>query len=479
LRHIAIDDPLSLNAHELKRAFLDRVLLPSEVIGETIARIHQLNPRLNAFTTVAAERAEAEARAADKSYAKGGHPRALEGIPLAVKDLFDTAGIRTTYGSNIYGAHIPNEDATAVSRARAAGAIVVGKAATHEFGWGITTNNPHFGATRNPWNLDRIPGGSSGGAAAALAARLVPLAIGTDTGGSIRIPAAFCAVVGLKPTWGRISLDGAMPLARSLDHAGPMARTPLDLSLLYRVLVGADAASPATGNVALDFSEQERPLAGLTLGVTTEAPQARLTTSVAGALESIVEFAAAGGAKVKWVCMPDPSDALATFQTIQRAEALHVHRVSGRYPRLAAEYGLDVRGRLEIAEHVSRDDYLRARSQRQRVRTAVMRSLQDVDALLTPVSAIVAPLIGRDFVEHFGELRDVRELVMSYTVVQNLTGLPACTVPAGFDEVGMPIGVQITAAPRRDALVLAVAGFLSSASSDGEHVPQLVSAMRS
>src|SRR5690349_12410795 len=197
---------------------------------------------LGAFVTLTLERAREEAKRAEKAYADG-TARPLEGLTLAVKDLYDTEGVETTYGSKIYKGHVPKADAHAVRRAREAGAIVVGKTLTHEFAWGITSNNPHFPPCRNPWDPDRIPGGSSGGSAVAVATGQAALALGTDTGGSIRIPAAFCGISGLKPTYNRIAATGIFPLARSLDHAGPMARTPEDVRLLFEALTGARAAT--------------------------------------------------------------------------------------------------------------------------------------------------------------------------------------------------------------------------------------------
>jgi aspartyl-tRNA(Asn)/glutamyl-tRNA(Gln) amidotransferase subunit A len=290
---------------------------------------------------------------------------------------------------------VPKFDAAAVARARAAGAIVIGKAATHEFGWGITTNNPHFGPTRNPWDPERIPGGSSGGTGAALATGMAPLAIGSDTGGSIRIPAAFCGVVGCKPTWGRVSTAGAMPLARSLDHAGPMARTPADAALLYAVIAGVDRHDPATEAVQVEEPAWEG-VAGITVGVPEAAPSAPLGPSAVVAVQRSAELLESLGAHVSAVLLPDAERVLATFVTIQRAEALHSHRESGRYPARAAEYGHDVRGRLEAAAHVTLADYLEALAERQRIRADVAQVLRQVDVLLSPVSAISPPPIGSD-----------------------------------------------------------------------------------
>jgi aspartyl-tRNA(Asn)/glutamyl-tRNA(Gln) amidotransferase subunit A len=458
-----LSDLLRLSAIELRAAFASREAAPTEVIAAAAERIEAVEPVLNAFTTLALDRAREEARVADAAYREPERARPLEGLLLGVKDMFDTAGIRTTYGSPMFGDHVPLRDAAAVARAREAGAIVLGKTATHEFGWGITTNNPHFGPTRNPWAPDRIPGGSSGGSAVALATGEVALALGSDTGGSIRIPSAFCGVVGLKPTWGRVSAAGAIPLARSLDHPGAMARTPADAALLYGAIAGPDPDDPATESVPVEAPAWEG-LAGIVVGFAGSFASVPLAPDVEQVFAESVRLAESLGARIVPVELPDALGVLATFATVQRAEALNGHRTSGRYPARSGEYGPDVRGRLEAAEAVSLDDYLAALAERQRIRSELARTLAGVDVLLTPVSAIAPPEIGRETVEHGGAKRDVRELVMSYTVLQDLVGLPTCALPAGFDDAGLPVGVQLTSGPWQEALVLRSAGALFEAS---------------
>ena len=236
---------VALGVDELRRRYRERQVSPIEVIDALGPRIERAQPLLNAFTTLSLDRAREEAAVAERRFAKGDE-RPLEGIPLGVKDLLDTEGVRTTYGSAIFESHVPRADAEAVRRARDAGAIVVGKTGTHEFAWGITSENPHYGPCRNPWDTERISGGSSGGSAVALAAGLVALAIGSDTGGSIRIPAAFCGVTGLKPSYARVSTAGTFPLAPSLDHVGPMAQRPLDAWELYAAMAGHRCRGAAT-----------------------------------------------------------------------------------------------------------------------------------------------------------------------------------------------------------------------------------------
>jgi aspartyl-tRNA(Asn)/glutamyl-tRNA(Gln) amidotransferase subunit A len=452
-----------LSARELLEGYRARTFSPSEVLEALIARIEAVEPLVNAFTTLALERARAEAARADAAWRRPDDARVLEGVPIGVKDLFDSEGIRTTYGSAMFADNVPSADAAVIARVRAAGAVVVGKTATHEFGWGITTNNPHYGPTCNPWARDRIPGGSSGGSAVALATGELPLAIGSDTGGSIRIPASFCGVAGLKPTWGRISAAGAITLARTLDHPGPMARDPHDVALLYGVLAGFDAADPASEDRPVELPGEPASLDGLRLGVQGSVAGARLLPAVDAILWRAAATASELGAQVEDVELHDGPTMLDTFVTTQRAEAFAYHRSRGLYPARAGEYGDDVRGRLEVAAGVQLADYLAAAAERQRIHASFVRVFQTVDLLLTPISAIAPPPIGAETVLHEGVEQDVRALVMTYTVPQDLDGLPTCVVRAGQDGDGLPVGIQITGPRWSERTVLSCACAISDA----------------
>ena len=264
-----VSDAVHLSAGQLLAAYRALELSPVEAVDELADRIGELDPLVGAFTTLCLERAREEAQAAEAAYRRGDTDRPLLGVPIAAKDLFDSAGVRTTYGSPMFGDHVPAADAAALRLAREAGAILVGKTQTHEFAWGISSVNLLMGTSRNPWSPDRMSGGSSGGSAVALATHLVPLALGSDTGGSIRVPSAFCGTVGLKPTYGRISAAGVLPLARSLDHPGPMARTPADAGLLLAAIAGLDPHDPATEDKPLGdlAGELEAGLEGLRIGL--------------------------------------------------------------------------------------------------------------------------------------------------------------------------------------------------------------------
>ena len=451
----------------LLQAFEARRLSPVELVDALSARIAAVDRLVGGFTALCLERARDEARASEAAWLRG-HARTLEGIPFAVKDLFDSEGVRTAYGSPMFASNVPGRDAEAVRRARDAGAILLGKTQTHEFAWGITSVNEALGSAHNPWALERFAGGSSGGSAVVLAAGEVPLTLGSDTGGSIRVPAAFCGVVGLKPTYGRISAAGAWPLARSLDHPGPMARTPADAALLLEAIAGPDDADPATADVPLgDVSGELRGgLAGLVVGICSDLDLVPPTPDVREVFEGAVQTVEDAGARLVEVALPEAGLVFPTFRTIQAAEALDTHRRAGLYPARRDEYGDDVLGRLDAATEVTVEMYLHAAADRQRVRAGFARLLRSCDVLITPVGAGPPLPIGEESVVHEGRQLTFRELVMTYTTPQDLTGLPACSVRAGFDALGIPVGVQFTGPPWHEGRVLRAAHGLFEATPD-------------
>ncbi len=456
---------VGLPASELLDRYRERQLSPVEVIEALAERIEELDPWLGAFTTLCLDRALQEARDAEQLYARGEPVGPLTGVPFAVKDLFDSEGVRTTYGSPMFADHVPAADAEAVRRARAAGAILIGKTQTHEFAWGITSVNFLMGSSRNPWNPRLMSGGSSGGSAVSLAAQLVPLALGSDTGGSIRVPSGFCGTVGLKPTWGRISAAGVFPLARSLDHPGPMARTPADAALLLQAIAGVDSRDPATEPVPVGepASALDRGLVGMRVGLCPDLHLVPLNPDITVAFESAIGTVEGLGGQLVEVELPDADRIYETFGVIQRAEALFSHTQAGLFPARRDEYGADVRGRLEFATTVELPGYLAASAERQRLRAAFRRVFEQVDVLLTPVSAGSPLPIGEERTVHLGKEIDFRELVMSYTVPQDLTGLPACAVRVGFDDGGIPVGAQFTGQTWAEASVLRAAQALFEA----------------
>ena len=453
-----------LGVDQLLDAFRRRTVSPVDVVEALAERIEAVDHLVGAFTTLCLDRAREEARDAERAWARG-EPRPLEGIPLGVKDLFDSAGVRTSYGSPMFGKHVPEHDAEAVARARAAGAVVIGKTQTHEFAWGISSVNLLMGSTHNPWALDRISGGSSGGSAVALAADEVPLALGSDTGGSIRVPASLCGVVGLKPTYGRVSLAGTWPLARSLDHPGPLARTPADAGLLLQAIAGVDPADPATEDVPLGDlrGELRRGMSGLIVGICPDLELVELAADVRSAFDAAVRHSESAGARVVEVRLPEAKLIYPAFGTIQRAEALDAHRRAGLYPQRSSEYGADVLARLELATEVTVAQYLSASEDRQRVRAGFARVFRDCDMLLTPVCAGPPFPAGAEAGDHLGREITFRDLAMPSTTPQDLCGLPVCAIRAGFDADGIPIGVQLTGRPWSEVTVLRAAQALFEA----------------
>jgi aspartyl-tRNA(Asn)/glutamyl-tRNA(Gln) amidotransferase subunit A len=434
-----------LSVEEMAARFRSRELSPVEVIAAASERIAIVQPRVNAFTTLCLEQAELEARHWEREIMAGRPVPPLAGIPFGVKDIFDTAGIRTTYGAAIYRDHVPERDAEVVALVRRAGGVMVGKTSTHELAWGITSENPHYGPVRNPWDLERISGGSSGGSGAAIATGCVPIAIGSDTGGSTRVPASFCGVTGLKPTWGRLSLEGAMPLAPSLDHAGAMGRSPRDATALFEAMGGR----PADG---LPGSAE-----GLVVGVSDDLHPTGLPPTRAAVVAGVAEALASIGARVVEVAVAGIERIFATFAAVQGAEALAGHRRAGRWPERAGEFGADVEALFRAAEARPPEAYLDAIREREVARSEVARVFGSVDLLLSAVSACPPPPIGVHEVDHLGVRRPLREVIMTTTVPQDLLGLPTCAFRGGFDGDGLPVGVQLTGPQWSDARVLGTA----------------------
>jgi aspartyl-tRNA(Asn)/glutamyl-tRNA(Gln) amidotransferase subunit A len=417
-----------ITAVDLKAAFAARELSPVELIDAALE-----HAELGAFVTLTLETAREEAKQAERAY-RDGTDRPLEGLTLAVKDLFDTEGVRTTYGSRIYANHVPQADAAAVERAKQAGAIVVGKTLTHEFAWGITSDNPHFPPCRNPWDPERIPGGSSGGSAVALATGQAALALGTDTGGSIRIPAAFCGVSGLKPTYNRIPATGVFPLARSLDHVGPMARTPADVRLFFEALTGRTPTTIPEPRIAVCPDLHLCPL---------EPAIQRAFDHAASVLEVTIELP-----------FEEADRIYPAFAALQSVEAALAH--ADLYPAREDEYSPDVAARLARARTVPLEAYVEATATRERIRAGFARLFASADLLLTPIHSLPPERRGEG-------AQSFRDGVLPFTVPQDVAGLPSCAVPVGFDDLGLPVGVQLTGPPWSEGRVLAAAEELFSA----------------
>lgn len=453
-----------LGAAGLLSAYRAHTASPRDVVAELAERISAIDVTLGAFTALTLERASEEARALTEDLARDRWRGPLHGVPVAIKELFDVEDANTTFGSMVFKDRVASRDAEAVRRLRAAGAIVLGLTRSHEFGWGITTQHATRGGTRNPWDLDRVPGGSSGGSAAAVAAGLVPIALGSDTGGSIRIPSAFCGIAGLKPTFGRVSKRGAVALAPTLDHPGPLARTVEDCARMFEVLAGYDAGDPSTVAAPQGFQSPDN-LAGLRVGISRDLHLRPLSADYIRVFEAALRLIEAAGATVRELRVEEAGQIRPTFATIQMAEAYDIHtRVLETFPSRESEYGPDVRGRLVDAAGVGIGSYLAARERAVQFRRQFDLLFEEVEVLVTPVAAGGPSTVGKpDQVEHLGVPLPFRDLVMDYTVPQNLTGLPSCCVRAGFDSEGLPVGLQVTAPAFHEGRALTVAGALESA----------------
>jgi aspartyl-tRNA(Asn)/glutamyl-tRNA(Gln) amidotransferase subunit A len=453
-----------LGVGRLQRAYATRECSPAEAVDALLVRIERLDGQLGAFRQVLHGPAREEAARMTAELAAGRSRGPLHGIPFAVKELIDVGGAAGCCGSKVLAGRISPRDAEVVHRLRAAGAIVLGVTRSHEFGWGITTQHAELGSTRNPWDPSLVPGGSSGGSAVAVAVGMVPLALGTDAGGSIRIPASCCGIVGLKPTFGRLSTQGVVPLAPSLDHIGLLAREAADVAIALRALVGddpGDSTMPRGPFPALPPSWDEG-LEGIRVGFLPGLHLTPLAPDPERVFLAALAAAEAGGAAVQETAVEHPERIRPAFAAIQMAEAYHTHaRTLGTYPGRAADYGPDVRERLELAQAVGLGEYLSARDESLLVRRRFQAVFAGVDVFLTPVMAgPPSPVADPDRVVHRGAVMPFRDLVMPYTVPQNLTGLPACVVPAGRDGGGVPIGVQVTAPWGREDLALRVGAAL-------------------
>lgn len=437
-----------LPLEEIATRIREREVSAEEAVRACLERIERLEPQIGAFITVTGDAALDAARAADRAREKRGR---LHGVPVALKDLFDTAGVRTTAGSKIFADRVPSSDAEVVRRLRGEGAIVVGKTNLHEWAFGVTTQNPHFGPTRNPWDPSRIPGGSSGGSGAALAAGLCHGALGSDTGGSIRIPASLCGIVGLKPTFGRVSVRGSVPLAWSLDHAGPMARTVRDVALLYAAIAGYDAEDPTSveRDVGDPLAEIEDGVRGLRLGLPRQHFFAGTEPEITSAVREAARLLEREGAVVEEIDLPRTDALLPTQTAIIGTEAAAFHRERMRErPR---DFGPDVLERLRRGEKVTGAEYLLARREQLEIRHAWIRALADYAAVLTPTTAIAAPpAAGEDALTQAARLT-------ARTSPFNLTGLPAISIPCGLTSEGLPIGLQIASGPWMESRILRIA----------------------
>lgn len=439
---------------EQARLIRDRQASPVDLVSSVLCQIERIEPEVQAYITILPDEALAAARRAEREITTGAYRGPLHGIPVALKDMFYTKGVRTTAGSQILRDFVPDEDATTVARLKLAGAVIVGKTKMHEFGLGPTATDPHchpaYGDTRNPWDLGRMTGGSSGGSAAAVVASMCSAALGGDTGGSIRIPAALCGVVGLKPTYGRVSRHGTIPCAWSLDHVGPLCKTAEDAALVLAAIAGLDPKDPASSHEPVsDYgAELTREPSGMKIAILREYASDPMEPDVVAGFRAALDVLQRLGMSVGEVSIPMVEYAIPACHAIAWAEATSYHEEHLR--TRAAEYGPDVRARLELGLLVAASDYVKAQRVRRLLIDEFVAVLERYDAIVCPTVTTTAPRLEQettpaslDFVRH--------------TRLFNLIGLPTASVPCGFDANGLPIGLQIAAAPFAEGAVLRIA----------------------
>ena len=445
-------DPWAAPIEHLAPALRDRRFSPVALTEACLERIGASDGTLQSFVHVA-DSALAQARDAEREIAAGNWRGALHGVPIGVKDNYLTEDMPTTAGTRAPGISFGFYDSAAVERLRKAGAVLIGKTRTHEFAWGTVTP-----PARNPWDTNRIPGGSSGGSAAAVAGGLCSAALGSDTGGSIRIPASLCGVVGLKPTFGRVSRYGIVPHTWSLDHAGPLCRTVTDAALLLNVLAGYDARDPACQDRPVpDYTKAlGLPIEGVRVGVCRNHFFDRNEPAVDSAVERALSDLSAAGARVHEFEIPNLQYGLAAIFAVELASSAAYHDASVAAGR-QAHFELDVRALVEIGRLVTAADYLKAEQLRAVLCEDFRRAFEHADVIVGPTEPLTAWKSGEWTVEVGGKPESVLAASWRLTFPYNLTGLPAISVPCGFDHRGLPIGLQIAGRPFDEMTVLRVA----------------------
>ena len=453
---MAIPELCGLSVAEAGRLLASGELTSLELTEAYLQRIETLDKKINAYITVTAERALDDARRATQEMAAGKPRGALHGIPIGLKDLYETAGIRTTGGGKFHADYVPRADCTAARKLADAGAVLLGKLNTHEYAYGVTTNNPHYGATHNPWNLDHIPGGSSGGSGAAIAAGLATATLGTDTGGSIRMPASVCGVVGLKPTYGRVSKAGVIPLSYILDHAGPITRTVEDAALVLSVIAGYDPLDATTVRVPPDnyLSGINEGVKGLRIGIPRSYFFDHLQSGVGEAIEQAIDTLAALGADIQEVEIPGVAEGTGAILGIVLAEAQAIHAQALR--ERPGDFGPDVAAILanETPDTAAIMGALRGRDA---LVAETRKVMETVDLLLTPTTPITAARIGEETVSYGGIEEPILSAMIRCTGPFNASGLPAISLPCGFTADSLPVGLQLIGKDFDEATVLRAA----------------------
>jgi aspartyl-tRNA(Asn)/glutamyl-tRNA(Gln) amidotransferase subunit A len=465
-------EPALMSLTSVAKAIAEKRVSSREATQSCLDRIAQWQPSLNAFMAVETEAALAAADAADGALAKGNKRGVLHGVPLAHKDMYYEAGKVVTCGSKIRREFVATTTSTALQRLKDAGTIRLGSLQMAEFAYGPTGHNSHYGPVHNPWAVDHITGGSSSGSGSAVAARLTFAALGSDTGGSIRMPAHFCGVTGLKTTYGRISRAGAMPLSQSLDTVGPLARTVEDCALLLGLMAGADPEDPtAVGGPVPDYiAAAGEPVKGLTIGVPTAFYVDDLDPEVARILDETVAVLKREGADFVQVELPDQRQLTAGCQLVLAVEAAAFHkRWLIERPQ---DYGPQVLMRLQNGLAIPGVTYLETMRWRGPALSAYLAAVAGVDAVIAPVAPVAAPTIAESDVGNSTDAESVIQRLTRFTRPINYLGLPSLSIPAGFTRGGLPVGMQLIGRSFDEAMLLRIGAGFQRATDFHERVPK-------
>lgn len=457
-----------LTIEEASQLLRRKKVSPQDLVQASLKQIESWNPRINAFITVLGEQARRAARAAERQLRRHTPRSPLLGIPISLKDNIYTEGIRTTAGSEILRDFVPEFDSAIAARLKESGAILLGKTNLHEFAYGITSENGHFGAARNPWATNRISGGSSGGSAASVAAGMAFASVGTDTAGSIRIPPALCGVVGLKPTLGLVDLAGVVPLSTTCDHAGFIARSVTDACILF------EACAPAypKGSVRPDFRKLRKNMPRrFRIGWPEQHFFDIVDDEVRRKIDEAVKRFESLGATIERVSLPHAADAVEAGTTIQMSEATHYHQSQGFFPRRAAEYEPDISQRLAAGAEIKATDYLKAFEMKRIVEEEFDAAFEEVDAIIAPSSPIPAPLLGQSEVEVSGKKQALRPTLVRTNRPMNVSGNPAIALACGFTDSALPVGMQLFGPRFGEAKLLAIAAAYEDATNWSKRHP--------
>ena len=441
-----VNDPTLLSISEASKLIEAGELSPVDLVELQLNKIERLGGKLNAFITVVPELAKKAAKEAEMEIRAGRYRGPLHGIPIGIKDIIDTRGIVTTIGSSIFRDNVPDRDATVVKRLTEAGAVLIGKTNTHEFALGVTTNNLHYGATRNPWDLERVPGGSSGGSAAATAANLCFAALGSDTGGSVRIPSAFCGIVGLKPTYGRVSLNGVFPLATSLDHVGPLTRTVEDAAILLQEMAGFDEDDPRSLQAPVPNYRDtlfDASVEGLKIAVSEDIDQIPVDPDILKAFRAMISKIEKLGGEIIEAKLTSAKTSEEVSSIILLAEAASQH--AELLAKHSDQYGRNVIDRFRAGQKIQTEAYIKASRNREVITREFELLFQKYDFYLTPTAQILPPKIGQQIVMVDSTEVNVVLGCTQFTRLANLTGMPAIALPCGFSTDSLPLSIQFMA----------------------------------